>query len=764
MELSQTNAARPQRQPRSHAADAFVVMAMTLTTVALAIGLYLQFRLTFWLAVVAGLSVYVGLLALHAVVRRSERVERLRAEVERLESELQQVTATGRPAGASARPGAAAGTAAPPGGAGAAPRGAAGAPMPPVQGPAGKSPPGSAQPRAMGAPSGVPVRGDTVRETAVAPQPSPVSPSMALPSPGSPSPVLAGPIPPSSPIQHSAADAVGGLAASARPGAVREPAERTLPESAVDAIMNDFWAFRPAQPPRLPETRLPERGPPPSPQAAAEPGSDAKGERIERGVRPPHPLPQSAGMPPPLPPPAASPREADVEMIQGLIKKLADEVNAAEASLLARPAGTQPVPQPALEQSAIETSVSALRAAADHMRASSEPARPANRHEGASAGGRGASRSIAQAAAMPPASTTRRNAPNDRGGLARIETGDRSVSAASLPLPEDGGQSLLTPASSRQASAPQPPAAAAIPPPLPAIPPEPGAEAEARGAAPPLPWLAPAGAADPAVSSQPPSDVAQARLSALAEAITAGRLDVLLDPILGLADHRARHFEVSVRLRDKGGHVIEPPDGVPELKDTGLLPLLDCARMQRSAQVASRLADRGKPGALFSAFSGEALGHDRFLAEFTDAYATREALASQLVLSFAQADVRGFSGRDWETIEEMRELGFRFALQSVTDLDLDFEALKAAGFDFVKLDAAVFLEGMPAAQGSLVPASDICRHLAGLGMSLIVGRIEDEAQLARVFGFGVLLGQGQLFGGARPMKAGALGEAGHAAA
>ena len=68
------------------AADAFVVLAMTLTTVALAIGLYLQFRLAFWLAVVAALSVYVGLLALHALVRRSEKLERLTAEIERLET------------------------------------------------------------------------------------------------------------------------------------------------------------------------------------------------------------------------------------------------------------------------------------------------------------------------------------------------------------------------------------------------------------------------------------------------------------------------------------------------------------------------------------------------------------------------------------------------------------------------------------------------------------------------------------------------------
>ena len=37
-------------------------------------------------------------------------------------------------------------------------------------------------------------------------------------------------------------------------------------------------------------------------------------------------------------------------------------------------------------------------------------------------------------------------------------------------------------------------------------------------------------------------------------------------------------------------------------------------------------------------------------------------------------------------------------------------------------------------------------------MTLVVGGIEDDAQLARIFGFGVIYGQGQLFGGPRSIK------------
>ena len=96
--------------------------------------------------------------------------------------------------------------------------------------------------------------------------------------------------------------------------------------------------------------------------------------------------------------------------------------------------------------------------------------------------------------------------------------------------------------------------------------------------------------------------------------------------------------------------------------------------------------------------------------------------------------------------------GFRFALEEVTDLDMDFGALKAMGFEFVELDAPVFLEGLPAA-GGRIPASDICRHLSDFGLTLIVGRIEDDWLLARILGFGVLFGKGTLFGGPSLVKA-----------
>lgn len=324
------------------------------------------------------------------------------------------------------------------------------------------------------------------------------------------------------------------------------------------------------------------------------------------------------------------PREADVEMIQGLIKKLADEVN---ASTMKRDGETGEAR--AAAEKVIAASVGALKTTAESMRASEDAARRSQ-------------------AVAPDANAPRR-----------------------------------------------PPAASA-------------------------------------------------KLSALAEALTAGRVEVLLDPIVDFNASRPRHFEVFVRLRDGAGNVLDAQARDGDLGGSGMLPRLDGARVAHAAQIAMRFGERAD--ALFSTVSGEALGTDKFLDGVAAAYRTRHEVAGQLVLTFAQSDVRGFGTREWRALEGFARLGFRYALADVSDLDMDFEELAEKGFDFVKLDAEVFLKGLPAGADVVIPASDICRHLAGLGISVIVGRMTDEYVAAKIFGFGVLYGQGTLFGGPKAVR------------
>ena len=464
-----------------------------------------------------------------------------------------------------------------------------------------------------------------------------------------------------------------------------------------------------------------------------------------------------------------SPSESDVEMIQSLIKKLADEVNSADANKLSANRSSD-----ALHDEALDRSVGALRQAARNMQ---EP--PFTGPDTASgdafarkktkpdATNRMTAEHAAASRTTPPASFT------DAPGI----TATGREPGISLP----GGKADSGPGGDAfdieavMARAKPIATMTSMPPPLPQAPnamapnkpkdqtaaPSINTDRHQQSAL-PLPdqndaameasalddfWDYP----DASFEAPPPQDTTQRRLARIASAIEEGRIDILLEPILDLEQQQARHYEVGVRLRDQDGLEIAPDDPEEADRPSGALPLLDSLRLKRTAQVARRLDERKKSGNVFSNFSGQSLTSDSFLSTFADAYDAQSQLAGQLVLTFSQDDARRFTNPHWTMINEMRGLGFGFALRAVTDLDMDFEILANAGFEYVKLDAEVFLSGLPAPEGP-VPAADLCKHFSQLGLTTVVEALDDETKREKVYAYGVRFGQGPLFGGPRVVK------------
>jgi len=246
------------------------------------------------------------------------------------------------------------------------------------------------------------------------------------------------------------------------------------------------------------------------------------------------------------------------------------------------------------------------------------------------------------------------------------------------------------------------------------------------------------------------------KLAAIADALARERLDIFLEPIQGLDNSQTRHFEVSIRLKLSDGNIMDVAEYSEAARGSAWLPLIDVVKVSQAKKVALYLLRRGQSGAFISQINGESVSSSSsFSDDLASIMGEDQLMAGRLVLSLAQDDVRGFSPAQWSTIERLRHFGFRFAISDVNSLDMDFEMLARRGFAFVKLDASIFLEGLPAAQ-TLIPPTDVCRYLAGAGLTLVVNGLKDEAQKAKVLGFGALYGQGLLFGAPRPVKIEAL--------
>ena len=249
---------------------------------------------------------------------------------------------------------------------------------------------------------------------------------------------------------------------------------------------------------------------------------------------------------------------------------------------------------------------------------------------------------------------------------------------------------------------------------------------------------------------------AELRLAAVAEALAAERAEVLLDPILGLAEGSPRHFEISVRLRSRAGEVLDREAIGQAARGAGLLPVFDALGVRHSAGFALKLERHGRDGAVFSTVAGSTLESRAFVDDVAGRHS--QGMADRLVLSFDQSEVAALGPVQMSALAELNTIGFRFALHGLANLDMDFEALADVGFEFVKLDAAVFESGLALA-GAHVPPQDLARFLEDHDMTVIAGHIESEDARARMLSYGVALGQGALFGAPRAVSMPAPGEA-----
>ena len=259
--------------------------------------------------------------------------------------------------------------------------------------------------------------------------------------------------------------------------------------------------------------------------------------------------------------------------------------------------------------------------------------------------------------------------------------------------------------------------------------------------------------------SAPPADALDApkpidaasyslRLAAMSEAIARERIDVFLEPVIVLSTLDIAHYETRIRLQAPDGGYFD--DACEDLARAGheALTGFDAARLVRAATLARRLGERGKTGALLASVAGASLTSEIYLETLARIFEERNAISGQLALKMSQADVERFTDAEWQSLGDMNAFGFRFALDRVRHLDIDFDDLARRGFAHVKIDAGALLAGAPY-RDRLADVAETQRRIAEAQMTLIASNIGDEGTRARLSDLGVALGQGEVFGAAR---------------
>jgi cyclic-di-GMP phosphodiesterase TipF (flagellum assembly factor) len=244
-------------------------------------------------------------------------------------------------------------------------------------------------------------------------------------------------------------------------------------------------------------------------------------------------------------------------------------------------------------------------------------------------------------------------------------------------------------------------------------------------------------------------------IEAIRSAIDSHRIDMHLQPIVTLPQRKVRYYEALSRLRTEDGHMLPPTEFLEPAEAGGLLGRLDHLLLFRCVQVVRRLLLKNREIGLFCNISATTLNDANYFPQMVQFLEANRALAPSLILEFRQSAWRAMGPLELESLATLREMGFRFCMDQVSDLKLEPRDLAERGVRFVKVPAAVLLSRGDD-KGADIHASDISDLLHRHGISLIADRIETENQVVELLDYDLRFGQGFLFSPPRPVRAEAL--------
>ena len=255
-------------------------------------------------------------------------------------------------------------------------------------------------------------------------------------------------------------------------------------------------------------------------------------------------------------------------------------------------------------------------------------------------------------------------------------------------------------------------------------------------------------------------------LDTVREALAENRIDLYLQPVVALPQRRTAFYESFSRLRDEDGRVLMPAEYLKVAEPEGLISAIDNLLLFRCVQIVRRLSKPDRRIGIFCNISLASLGDEQFFPQFLEFMAQNRDLAGAVIFELGQAGFRERGAMAARNMAKLADLGFRFSIDKVSDVDLDFADFARADVKFVKISARVMLEELLNGDGGVqvaavrnLHAGDFAALTRRYGVEIIAEKVETERQVIDILELDVGYGQGNLFGEPRAIREAVLAEA-----
>ena len=238
-------------------------------------------------------------------------------------------------------------------------------------------------------------------------------------------------------------------------------------------------------------------------------------------------------------------------------------------------------------------------------------------------------------------------------------------------------------------------------------------------------------------------------LEQVEQAVEANRIDLFLQPVVSLPQRKVRFYECFSHLRDEQGNLIHPGKYMDIAEQNGIITVIDNMLLFRCVQLIRRLQNRDQQVRFFCNISSFTLDDGSFFNQFLEFLENNKGLANALIFEFSQLDIGARRPDVDKDLARLADLGFRFSMDKVTDLNIDFADLARYHVGYVKIPADLLLSAEQA-MGSDIRAADLKTAFKRYNIDLIVEKIESEKTVIDLLDYQIDFGQGYLFGEPRP--------------
>jgi cyclic-di-GMP phosphodiesterase TipF (flagellum assembly factor) len=257
-----------------------------------------------------------------------------------------------------------------------------------------------------------------------------------------------------------------------------------------------------------------------------------------------------------------------------------------------------------------------------------------------------------------------------------------------------------------------------------------------------------------------------ALLETVREALAENRVDLYLQPVVSLPQRRTVFYESFSRLRDGSGRVMMPAEYLSVAEPEGLMSAIDNLLLFRCVQIVRRLAKNDRKVGIFCNVALGSLADEVFFPQFLEFLSENKDMASGLIFELGQSAFNQRGATEARNMAKLADLGFRFSLDKVTDLDLDFQDLSRADVKYVRVGAEMMVNQLLEVDGQLalrslkdLAAADYADLMRRYGIEVIAEKVESERQVVDILELNIRYGQGNLFGEPRAIRDAILAEA-----